>query len=96
MRGASHDPPVPTRIFLRWVLRGIRGRRCADGGEEEMSEQTVKCPICGEPYVVYMMMVGDQSACFSCRMKARRQSYLVPHQAKSHEDPSDRDGEGRA
>jgi hypothetical protein len=42
-------------------------------GEEEvkMSEQTIKCPICGEPYVFYMYMAGDQSACPDCRRKAR-------------------------
>lgn len=36
-----------------------------------MSEQTVKCPICGRPYVVYPMCVGDQSACPQCRDEAR-------------------------
>ncbi len=36
-----------------------------------MSEQTIKCPICGNPYVVYMHYAGDQSACESCRNKAR-------------------------
>jgi len=35
-------------------------------------EQTVKCPICGEPYVVISYMVGDQSACPKCREKARK------------------------
>ena len=34
-------------------------------------EQTVKCPICGEPYVAYSNHAGDQSACPSCRAKAR-------------------------
>ena len=36
-----------------------------------MSEQTIKCPICGEPYVFYPFMVGDQSACPDCRNRAR-------------------------
>lgn len=36
-----------------------------------MSEQTVKCPICETPYVVYMFYSGDQSACQECRNKAR-------------------------
>lgn len=36
-----------------------------------MSEQTLKCPVCGKPYVFYSMMAGDQSACPSCRRKAR-------------------------
>lgn len=34
-------------------------------------EQTVKCPICGKPYVFYMYYAGDQSACPSCRKEAR-------------------------
>jgi hypothetical protein len=38
--------------------------------EEEVSEITVKCPICGEPYNFYPMMSGNQSACGTCRMKA--------------------------
>ena len=36
-----------------------------------MSEQTVKCPICGQPYKVYMYYAGDQSACPTCRLKAK-------------------------
>jgi len=39
-----------------------------------MEEKTVKCPICGEPYVVLPYYVGDQSACPKCRDKAREQS----------------------
>lgn len=34
-------------------------------------EQTVKCPICGDPYVFYSHYAGDQSACGKCRAKAR-------------------------
>lgn len=37
-----------------------------------MTEQTVKCPICGEPYKFYAMMVGDQSACPDCIRKAEK------------------------
>lgn len=37
-------------------------------------EKTVKCPICGEPYVFYPFYVGDQSACPKCRAKARKSS----------------------
>lgn len=37
-----------------------------------MSEpETVACPICGNPYTFYPFMAGDQSACPSCREKAR-------------------------
>jgi len=36
-------------------------------------EQTIKCPICGLPYVVYSHYAGDQSACWSCRREARRE-----------------------
>jgi len=32
--------------------------------------QTVKCPICGEPYKVCMFTVADQSACPQCVRKA--------------------------
>jgi len=35
-------------------------------------EQTVKCPICGKPYVVYPYYSGDQSACPKCRAEARK------------------------
>ena len=35
-------------------------------------EQTVKCPICGKPFVVYNMYCGDQSACPECRVAARQ------------------------
>lgn len=36
-------------------------------------EQTVKCPICGKPYVTFSHYAGDQSACPDCRAKAREQ-----------------------
>lgn len=36
-----------------------------------MSERTVKCHICGNPYVFYDLYAGDQSACGPCRRKAR-------------------------
>ena len=34
-------------------------------------EQTIKCPICGKPYVFMPFYAGDQSACPECRAKAR-------------------------
>jgi hypothetical protein len=37
-------------------------------------EQTVKCPICGEPYKVYSHTVADQSACPKCVAKATQNS----------------------
>ena len=37
-----------------------------------MSERTVKCPICGEPYKVYPFYAGDQSACQECQAKANK------------------------
>ena len=37
-----------------------------------MEPKTVKCPICGEPYLVYSHMAGDQSACPKCRRKAEK------------------------
>lgn len=39
-----------------------------------MTEQTVKCPICGNPYKVYAYHAGDQSACSSCVRKAESNS----------------------
>jgi hypothetical protein len=36
-----------------------------------MGSQTLKCPVCGEPYTVWDMYAGDQSACPACRLKAR-------------------------
>ncbi len=36
-----------------------------------MSEQTVKCNSCGNPYVIYAMYVGDQSVCGSCRTETK-------------------------
>lgn len=33
------------------------------------SEQTIKCPICGEPYLFFNYYCGDQSACPICREK---------------------------
>ncbi len=35
-------------------------------------EQTVKCPICGEPYKFMPFFVGDQSACPGCVRKAEQ------------------------
>ena len=37
-----------------------------------MLDQTCKCHICGRPYKVYPMMVGDQSACPACVAEAER------------------------
>lgn len=34
------------------------------------TEQTVKCPICNQPYKVYAHYSGDQSACQDCQTKA--------------------------
>lgn len=42
------------------------------GKEEMMSEQTVKCPVCDNPYVIYQFYAGDQSACEDCRARARK------------------------
>ncbi len=38
-------------------------------------EQTVKCKICGRPYVVMDMYAGDQSACGTCLKEARKQTF---------------------
>ena len=36
------------------------------------SGQTVKCPICGEPYKIYLYSAADQSACPKCVRRAER------------------------
>lgn len=38
-----------------------------------LMEQTVKCKICGKPYVFYGHLAGDQSACPKCRAQARKE-----------------------
>lgn len=40
--------------------------------EDTVPETTIKCPICGRPYVVYSHYAGDQSACPACRAEARK------------------------
>lgn len=44
-----------------------------------MLEQTVKCPICGDPYKTYAHMAGDQSACPQCIAKAREKQGKWTH-----------------
>lgn len=36
-----------------------------------MTKQTIKCPICGEPYTFYAFLATDQSACPDCVAKAQ-------------------------
>lgn len=36
-----------------------------------MTQWTLKCPICGDPYKVYSHFAGDQSACGKCQATAR-------------------------
>ena len=36
-----------------------------------MTKQTVRCPICGEPYTFYAFSAADQSACTDCIAKAK-------------------------
>ena len=40
------------------------------GSKMNLSEQTVKCPICSSPYKFYAFTVADQSACPSCVRRA--------------------------
>lgn len=37
-----------------------------------MMEKTVKCSICGKPYVFMPYYDSDQSACPKCRLEARK------------------------
>ena len=36
----------------------------------EMTNRTIKCGICGDPYKVYAFTTADQSACPQCVRKA--------------------------
>lgn len=40
-----------------------------------MTEETIKCPICGKPYKVYTFSAGDQSACPKCVRQAAVDTY---------------------
>jgi endogenous inhibitor of DNA gyrase (YacG/DUF329 family) len=42
-----------------------------------ITEQTVKCPVCGRPYKFYAFMAGDQSACPAC-VKAAESAVKAP------------------
>lgn len=57
-----------------------------------MQEQTVKCPICGTPYLFYPHYAGDQSACPRCREKAK-ENIVKPDSNKwtSPNRPTDKD-----
>ena len=37
-----------------------------------MNNKTIKCPICGKPYVIFTFYANDQSACPECREEARK------------------------
>lgn len=44
-----------------------------------MLDRTMRCPICGMPYVFYSFYAGDQSACRRCKTLARQdESELRP------------------
>ncbi|CAB5212887.1 hypothetical protein UFOVP191_49 [uncultured Caudovirales phage] len=53
-----------------------------------MLDGTCKCHICGRPYKVYSMMVGDQSACPSCVRQAEQGVYApdTPEQVRRRND----------
>lgn len=53
-----------------------------------MTEQTIKCPICGDPFVFHSHYAGDQSACPKCRAKARPGGYKT-RKVGSGFDPSE-------
>lgn len=56
-----------------------------------MTEQTVPCRICGQPYVFYAFYAADQSACPSCRARARgREEIVTVANTTGSEDPIDR------
>lgn len=35
-------------------------------------ERTIKCPICGKPYLFYPYYHGDQSVCPACRIETTK------------------------
>jgi len=44
-----------------------------------MMQQTIKCTICGEPYIFYAYSAADQSACPKCIAKARKNYKWIPY-----------------
>ena len=46
-------------------------------------EQTIKCPICGEPYKVIPFLAKDQSACPQCIKKAEKKMGTTKWEANS-------------
>lgn len=42
-----------------------------------LSEQTVKCPLCSNPYKTYAFYAGDQSACSKCVKKAENAAVSI-------------------
>ena len=34
--------------------------------------KTIKCPICGKPYIFYPFFEGDQSVCPECSDEAKK------------------------
>lgn len=55
-----------------------------------MSNQTVRCRLCGKPYTFYAFYAGDQSACPSCRAAAQVEIETVATPAPKPESPVDR------
>lgn len=52
-----------------------------------MTEKTVKCPICGEPYKFYPFSAADQSACPDCVRKADQKMHgreQIPDHVKKY------------
>jgi hypothetical protein len=43
-----------------------------------MMQQTLKCKICGEPYIFYAHSAADQSACPKCVAKAKKNYKWIP------------------
>jgi len=43
-----------------------------------MTEQTVRCKICGRPYKFYAHSAADQSACPKCVYEAENKMRWVP------------------
>ena len=61
---------VMKRIELHTICENNLCRAFVSINIDVLPSKTVKCPICGDPYVVMPYYTGDQSACPKCRAEA--------------------------
>ena len=56
--------------FEEWAIKRIQSQQKELAKEVREMKETVKCPICGEPYHVYDFLTANQTACPDCIRKA--------------------------